>query len=860
MTQWMSKAVGIDLGTTNSAVAVMSPSDTDTVIHQDPTTKAQTTPSCLWRDRAGKLVVGRKAFARVGSEPRPITSVKRLMGTGRTVELAGVEMTPAEVSAEILREMRSQIEQDVRGFDTATSRWLVDRAVVTVPAYFDQPQVEATREAADRAGLRVVDLLHEPTAAASYHCWKTGVRDGTFLVYDLGGGTFDVSVVRCTAGHFRVLGISGSPVFGGDDLDAALAHRLVEQLRADGWALDLDLVNDPEDELRFRRLRLLAEGAKKALSERTEYMLRDAGTVIDKSGDPVVIDTLMERAELEETIRPLLERTFQYCDEALEHAAREADVTLASIDQVILAGGSTHVPLVREMVAGRLCSGTRAPEPVYERVDTIVALGAAVRAAAVGGLEAYDENRTVRMWLRGSGVTPTEETTVGGTVTALDDGVDLAGGFVQLTVDDHEDEAELTAEGDFSFRRVPVTPDAQSLLAFEVFDAAGTPVAALGRPVAHDAEVGAQGSPVASAINVKPIRMDVMRSGVKAQEELVPAMKPLPFTANFSFSHPGNTDRVEFRLYQQSRPIKVIVAEVPSSTPAGTSISLDVNMDETLLMTVRGSIGTANEFDGLVEAPPLDDMPGETEAAELWRRFDEAAAFLSAGEQSAPRARMKTAERGFREAVANNDVVRAVHEFGQMEDVVASLDRPRVDLRPQKQDFDKLVEECGELNRYLAGQVDKLEVAHDAEEMSRAIAVQRDHGDRAFADGDQRSYSEAIGHLQSYLEHLRGLAVGTFRNQPQPSEEEMARYRLLKALDLAAEMSPLVEAGANDEQRRAFEQSTRRLASLEPLINRDATRVSREASEELQRLEQLKNILISGSGPDDGGVLPQVRG
>ena len=122
-------------------------------------------------------------------------------------------MTPEHVSASILGEMRHQIEEDVEGLATDTTTWIVDRAVITVPAYFDQPQIDATRKAGEMAGLHVLDLLHEPTAAACYHCWRTQTQDGLFLVYDFGGGTFDVTVLRCTAGAFEVLGISGTIVW-----------------------------------------------------------------------------------------------------------------------------------------------------------------------------------------------------------------------------------------------------------------------------------------------------------------------------------------------------------------------------------------------------------------------------------------------------------------------------------------------------------------------------------------------------------------------------------------------------------------------------------------------------------------------
>src|SRR5882672_1739311 len=290
MDQIFSKAVGIDLGTTNSAVAVMNRTDTEVHIHRE-TRHTTTTPSCVWKDpRSGEFVVGRMAFRRIGSTPEPVRSIKRLMGHRTTVRLADEEMTPEQVSSLILAEMKRQIEQDVAEWNTSSTSWTVDRAIVTVPAYFDHPNIEATRLAAELAGLEVLDLLHEPTAAACYHCWSTRTADGTFLVYDLGVGTFDVSIVRCTAGVFEVLGISGNNRLGGDNIDIEMAGRIQEYLVDDGYAFDLDPANDPEDQVRFSQLRFLAEGVKKSLSTQHEFMLSDSGTVRDKDGTPVILD------------------------------------------------------------------------------------------------------------------------------------------------------------------------------------------------------------------------------------------------------------------------------------------------------------------------------------------------------------------------------------------------------------------------------------------------------------------------------------------------------------------------------------------------------------------------------------------
>ncbi|MFF1955467.1 Hsp70 family protein [Streptomyces sp. NPDC058220] len=872
MTQYVSKAVGIDLGTTNSAVAVMNPTDTDIVIHQDGM-NARTTPSCVWRNpRNGELVVGRKAFARVGSEPEPITSVKRLMGSRRTVTLAGEERTPVEISAEILREMKRQIEQSVAEFDTPDVRWVVDRAVVTVPAYFDQPQIDATRKAAESAGLRVVDLLHEPTAAASYYCWRTGTRDGTFLVYDLGGGTFDVSVVRCKAADFKVLGISGNTMLGGDDIDTALARNLQQLIQDDDWAMDLDLENDAEDRLRFRRLKSLAESVKKGLSDRTEFMLRDSGGLTDKDGQRVVIDTVMERAQLEKIARPILERTFQYCDEALEQATAEAGVTLADVDQIILAGGSTHLPLVQEMVKSRFCSpalGSPDPgsprakctEPVYEQVDTVVALGAAVRASAVGGLDIFNEERTVRVGFRGTVVTASDRTVVGGTVEALDPDLDLAGGSVRLSTEEYEDEAQLKPGGSFAFTRIPVQPDAQSLLTVEVLDADGELLATVGRTVVHDrAAADRPGRSTTSAsINAKPILLEVNREGRTQRDVLIPALRPLPFKERYDFSHPGDTATVEFRLYQQARQIQVIKVPVPSSTPRGTVIDLDVEMDVHALITVRGSIGD-HPFEALVEVPPEAELPGEAQVAELMRRFEQGVEFLPVGERNVKTTRMEMAQGAFTEALERGEKAVASHEFEQMQAIVDSVGQHQPgDLQPPRADFEKLVKDCVELNRYVATFSAEAEAPHDEREIAQAIEVQRDQGERTLSAGDQRSYAEVITQLQHIFDHLRTLAYRQHQKDQGPVDEtEMAVSRLQSAQEMLSQVRTQVQASrtATAEHRQEVEDIGQRLAGLQVLIAQDPRRVQQEAGQERQRLIRLKNILMGSPDDSDGPGIP----
>jgi molecular chaperone DnaK len=859
--QTASKAVGIDLGTTNSAVAVMNPTDQDLVIHQTGS-RGQTTPSAVWRDpRSGELVVGRKAAARISSVPPPVRSVKRLMGTGEQVSFGGGELrTPVEVSAAILGEMKRQIEEDVAAFDTSASRWIVDRAVVTVPAYFDQPQMEATREAAESAGLQVVDLLHEPTAAASFHCWRSGVRDGLFLVYDFGGGTFDVSVVRCHAGDFQVLGIGGNNRLGGDDIDLAVADHLRELLTRDGWDMALDPERDEADRLRFRQLKALAESAKIGLSAGPEYLVHNSVQLTDRSGDHVILDALLDRSTLDAIARPIVERTFDYCAEALELAARQAKVTLSDVDQIILAGGSTKLPMIREMVTSRLCASSgggatagraKCRQPVYDSVDTVVALGAAIRASAIGGLQVYDEHRTVRVSLTGTSVTGRQNALVAGSVEALEPGTDFRGGRAELTAGTHQDETALSGTGAFRFRQVPLQSNAQSLLTLDFFDAQGQLRATAERPAVHDSEAPVTGGSRADVTCNKAILLEVERDGRRTRKELVAAMTSLPVKSHFSLIHPGNTEKVRFSLFQKSRLIKSIVVPVPSSTPQGAPIELDLELDAEQLITIRGTIGST-AFDAMVEVPPERPLPTPEEAASLERQFHEAVQYLSAGDQNVLHARWQRVHDAFEQARKAGGTSQAVHEFEELEEIVAALDERSGGLEPAKDTFDELVAVCLDMNSYAASKTGGGggEQPHDAREMVKAIEAQREHGERAFRDRDQHAYSEAVRQLEGYRKHLAAIARRIMNDEPgSPALLAAAALRQLHGMLEETGRQLTVAPSAVPEQRRVMDDIARRMSELESQIERDPHGVQQQAVVAMQQLNAVQRALPGGKHP-----------
>lgn len=871
MTQIMSKGVGIDLGTTNSVVAVMNQSDTEIVLHRDGSSRWPTTPSCVWRDPdTNEIHVGRKAAARTGFSPAPVRSVKRLMGSKQRVPLGREDASPEEVSACILAEMKRQIEEDVCEWNTADQLWIVDRAIVTVPAHFDQPQIDATREAAEQAGIELLDLLHEPTAAACFHCWRTNTKNGTFLVYDLGGGTFDVSIVRATAGMFEILGISGNTHLGGDDIDMAMANAIAERLCREGYAMELDPASDPADQARFSQLRQMAERTKKALSAGPEHALSE--TIVDKNGTPVLVDMLWDRSDFEDIARPTIELTLHYCTDALELANAKAGITIEDIDQIILAGGSTHVPMVRDILASELCSPAsgqapgraRCSAPFYQDVDTIVALGAAIRAAETGGVEIYDDNRTVKLALHGTGSLSDDDAIIGGTVTPLVDGLHVEGGQVRLIpADDPGDteEALIISGGVFSFADLPIEPGRELDYTFEIFDAAGDLVATLGRRFAHltDDERKPGGGPTSISKLSKPLLLEVDRQGRPHRRQLIPAMADLPVSADFEFSHQGEAEAVLFPIFQRRKLIQVIQVPVPAATPAGTPVLLNVSIDQFAQITVRGTIGDIG-FDAAVEQPPDRQAPTSEEIRDLEQRFRETAQYLPTGKRTVAEARWEKTRQALEAAIATFDDTRAVYQYEELEDLVDIYERADNSLDPPKTRFDQLVSECKKLNESVRKPAAELGFSHEYDDLARNIEVQREHGEQAFREADQSSYAEAVRMLENIRELLSELSANIREARDTRTPAELATDMLRNTERLAGKVRDLAEAAEREQLLNEVDTIRGHLEKLREEIQDDPVYAQHKIDQHYVRLTKIKEVLETGS--DDSakdGVLVQDR-
>jgi len=353
----MSKVIGIDLGTTNSCVAVMEGGEPVVIANAEGN---RTTPSVV-SFKNGERIVGEAAKRQAITNPNTVISIKRHMGTNYKEELEGKQYTPQEISAIILQKLKSDAE--------AYLGEKVDKAVITVPAYFNDSQRQATKDAGKIAGLEVLRIVNEPTAAAlAYGLEKSD--DQTILVYDLGGGTFDVSILELSDGFFEVKATSGDNKLGGDDFDQVIMDYLVAEFKKD---TGIDLSND---KMAQQRLKDAAEKAKKDLSGVLTTTISLPFITADATG-PKHLEVNLTRAKFEELSAGLVERTMGPTRRALQDAGLQP----AQIDKVLLVGGSTRIPAVQEAIKKFI--GKEPHKGVNP--DEVVALGAAVQAGVLTG-------------------------------------------------------------------------------------------------------------------------------------------------------------------------------------------------------------------------------------------------------------------------------------------------------------------------------------------------------------------------------------------------------------------------------------------------------------------------------------------
>ncbi|MFI6098518.1 molecular chaperone DnaK [Lentzea sp. NPDC051213] len=359
----MARAVGIDLGTTNSVVAVLEGGEPTVIANSEG---SRTTPSIVAFAKNGEVLVGQPAKNQaVTNVDRTIRSVKRHVGTTwKTDEIDGKQYTSQEISARVLMKLK-------RDAEAYLGEEITD-AVITVPAYFEDAQRQATKEAGQIAGLNVLRIVNEPTSAALAYGLDKGEKEQTILVFDLGGGTFDVSLLELGDGVVEVRATSGDNHLGGDDWDQRIVDWLVERFKS---ANGIDLT---KDKMALQRIREAAEKAKIELSSSAQASINLPYITVDSDKNPLFLDETLSRAEFQRITNDLLERTRA----PFNNVIKDASISVGDIDHVVLVGGSTRMPAVAELV--KELTGGREPNKGVNP-DEVVAVGAALQAGVLKG-------------------------------------------------------------------------------------------------------------------------------------------------------------------------------------------------------------------------------------------------------------------------------------------------------------------------------------------------------------------------------------------------------------------------------------------------------------------------------------------
>lgn len=748
---YLDRPIGIDLGTTNSAVALLAPDGRDLLLYTDRF-RRKVVPSVVAWDPSGEgsFVVGFGAWNRRGMTPEPVTSIKRKMGQATRVGVGPHELTPESVSAKILSELVSGMGV-YAGARLESYTLSLSRAVITVPAYFDAPQIEATRRAGEEAGLVVLGLLQEPTAAAMYHAWKHGLSDGTFMVYDLGGGTFDVSVIRCMMGEYQVLGIHGDNYLGGDDFDRRFAEFLRQHLVQQGYKLDLDVQNSADDATRFLILTRIAQEVKEALSASEFQYVGRRDIFKDHDGQPVTLDLEVSRGEWEGLMRSYVEQTIVCCHEALKLATQAAGVGLSDIDHVLLVGGSTRVPLVQERVAAEFCGAGRskAAVPLQDEPDTCVALGAAIHAANLGGLTLGDASQELSLNISSALATRRASTRVTGRLSGA--GAERVVEVTLVRGDGETVARSETEDGRFKLSEVELPDEGMYPFELVLLAGGGEPVVSLPMALYRGGDARSTGSALSNpSVLAKDIYLEVVKLGRPDRKLLVEKGSSLPVEARFRFVTADQSGAVILRLLQNRMPIRTIHIEVPTSLALGTPVDLLLRIDETMQMVAEG--GVADQvFWAQIEPPPSRQERTWGEVEETLDEAEQVAERLWGHDATWFRERLGYLKAGIQEA-ARTDPDKLQVLVGRLEDLLADYRSEDHSLSPSYDRFERILN----LIRRRVFQKDEEErtLGLTASQWTERLAEIERRGADAYAGRDQGTWSRTYSQAQAIYESL----------------------------------------------------------------------------------------------------------
>jgi molecular chaperone DnaK len=808
--KFIRKTVGIDLGTTNSVIALLDAADSALLTGVDENGRA-TYPSVVgWHPGEGRIVTGYAALAlRDTTGTLPLSSVKRCMGLERRFTLGPESLTPVDLSARILCGLREQLARTL-----ADRTYRLDRAVITMPAYFNHDQIEATRRAGELAGFEVAELLHEPTAAAIYYSRVENHDDATYLVYDLGGGTFDVSIIRRRLGDCEVLGVSGDPFLGGDDFDRALATYFVEHgawsdSHADGSTWNIDRKRrllpanvaifdplTPAGAVNFARLAHVAATMKIQLSDVDRTSRYVPALVRDPDGRSISAELSIERAAFEGLIKDMVSRTINCCQEALARARERAAIRLSDIDYVVLVGGSSRVPLVRQTVRTAFCNlalseRARCPEPLMHEPDLCVAYGAALRAASHGtrylfparGTEAAALeihvtslacSRDVQFELTGIGrVLSVDENASSRALSVVRDGFSVR----IRTTNGLVDEVFLDDRGTFALN-VELRPETDNAFELTLCDGAGTEVARLITTVRHSSGARAlEPGVLPTQLIVKPLQIEVLDSARRRVKQIVaPVGAPLPGVFRCTCRTRDNAGRVVVPLFEENRVVHELVIDgLDPDLPIGSTVEVELAVDvkHTVTVSVRvqgGADGERRETATVAAAPPAG-RPTRADLEELHGRLDEVLEKLAGIVRSRFRVRASQLERDLQEALRYDDEPKAVVRLAELRDLLEQAEAAcGQSLDPPWPRFALLVRRCLDLAAELADRSGR-----ERDDLFEHVRAQERYAEQAHAEVNQTLYRECWDNLDKYAAYLDSLCHDTLPGPAQrmlPPDEE----------------------------------------------------------------------------------------
>ena len=872
------KTIGIDLGTTNSVIALFDGATSTLRTGRDEQGR-QTFPSLVgWNSATGKLVAGRDALALVQSPDSatlPLASVKRFMGLDRSFPLGPHSLTAPEVSALILRDLARLLERTL-----ADPHFLIDQAIITMPAYFNHNQIEATRQAGEQAGFDVVELLHEPTAAAIYYSWVENHGDATYLVYDLGGGTFDVSVIRRRLGDYEVVAVSGDPFLGGDNFDRLLASHLIE---TGTWKWESDSADvrglfdptTPEGAAPFARLSRIAEAIKVELTGAASVERFIPQVLQDRDGRTLSLEVGVSRAHFQRLIKDKIDRTIDCCHEALARARERAGIRLSDVDYIVLVGGSSRVPLVREVVQAAFANPglperVRCLEPLLHEPDLCVAHGAALRAAGHGTRYLFGAAGTAPdLELHLTSPENTRETAyqAAGIVRAGADATLLDGWSVRLRslVSGLLDEVFLDARGAFS-HDLELQPETDNALEWTVCDADGQERARLrtvvrhrqaGRPLGHGV--------LPTQIITKPLSIEVLTRGRQRVKQVVaPIGATLPDTFRCTCRTTDRSGQIVLPIYEENRVVKhLLIDDMSPSLPVGTPVEVEFAIDTRHTIEVRVRIRAAQGQDervetATIEPPPPPRRPTRADVDEVRARLDELLEQLTGRHRARVKARAQQLQQDLLEALSYDDEPWAIQRLAELRDLVSQAELARSqELDPPWPRFGQLARHCLDLSAEVANRTGR-----DRDELFQHVHAQERYAEQAYEEHNQALYRECWDNLEKYAGYLAQLLRDLLprpaappRNPDEDARDEVQRFREAlsavwkqvrshKRSDLEPRLADLARQAAGFTQR----------LKTEPIaVLRDARRLGVE-------VEKIRALLEKPAGESAGDSTGLLEG